>query len=129
MQVVFSRWAYPRAACRNPVPGSREVQHVEFPAGIPQQVRQVMQTFDVLEPERLPGEGDRPVLTLTPAHRPRRDAVRGPGRPGLRLSRVAVPAGAGQGVAGLLREAVIPSRVAVPSAAASSPTACSRSPG
>src|SRR5215469_3771998 len=93
MQVVVPRRAYPWAACLNPLPGRREVQHVEFPAGIAQQVRQVVQALDVLEPEPLPGEGDRPVLALTPAHRPRRTAVRSTGRPRPCPSRVAAATG------------------------------------
>ena len=36
--------------------GRREIQHVEFPARIPQQVHQVVQALDVLEPEPLPAK-------------------------------------------------------------------------
>src|SRR5262252_2467769 len=55
-----------------------------------------MQALDVLEPERLPGEGDRPVLALTPEHRPRGSAVRSRGRRERRPCWVAVPADAGE---------------------------------
>ena len=77
---------------------------MEFPAGIAQQVRQVVQALDVFEPERLPGEGDRPVLALPPEHRPWSSAFCGLGYGQPRVSGLAVPAGVGEVFFGPLGE-------------------------
>jgi hypothetical protein len=106
VQIIVSGRAHPRATGLGPLPGRHQVQHAEFAAGMAQQVRQVVQALDVFEPERLPGEGDRPVFALTPAHRPRGGASRGRGARHRRLRWfwVAVPAGAGEVGPGPLRE-------------------------
>lgn len=51
MQIVLPSRADRYAVRSRFLPGRREVQHVEFAARMAQQLRQVVQTPDVLQPE------------------------------------------------------------------------------
>jgi hypothetical protein len=102
---------------------------VELAAGIAQQLGQVVQTSDVFAPERLSGEGDRPVFALTAAHRPRGSVSGVLGRRQRRRARWPSPAARARSSAARCSKTVIPSRLAVSSAASTSPAARFRSPG